>query len=607
MAKGQLTLQHTYNEPGAVFTGSFPDMGLKKLFTKSNLNISSYGYNDTGLPVFIDNYTPGGFTFPGSIFNDVTRRFSFIGPFSGNGIESHSYDIGGFISYVSALPPELSSHRQIAIDTVDRVAFFSDSYGSPDSIVSANYGDITPTFIKRIVLVVGGQATWGLKVDPTDKILFCPVDSAIETVKYTAIGGMTPVDSKSPVGNIRYIAINTLDKFIVLGAVTGGLYSFKYDSAGNLTLVGNFQQAGYKYNNLVLSEVDNMVFVKAENISLGTYHIHVFETNSNGELTFLYENNEASFGGYSAEMSLDTNLKVLFDTQGNDNIYSFLYEASDPTPPPAPASTECRATPIIRHLLPRAKAWSITIDKRLRQFFHGLGCGLSDPINFADLIYLDIFPDTTREIELWENQFGIIDNGTYTEAERRTRLNAAWKLHKINTREQIEEALQNAGFDVYVHEWWVPGTEPPVGVHAAATPRNPNQYIFGNRVDCGEALAACGEALAACGETLSGSIGYTLVNKITTLVRDILPGCGEALAACGEEIAVCGAYITINEIPKVYPIPDNYIYWPYFIYIGGETFPDFANVDSDRREEFENLCLKICPTQHWLGMLITYI
>jgi hypothetical protein len=261
----------------------------------------------------------------------------------------------------------------------------------------------------------------------------------------------------------------------------------------------------------------------------------------------------------------------------------------------------------IRHLLPRAKAWSITIGKRLRQFFQGLGNGLNGFRNFVDLIWLDIFPDTTRELTAWEIQFGIIDDGTLTEADRRIRLNTAWKLHKINTREQVEAVLQDAGFNVYVHEWWVPGTEAAIGVYGAATPRNPNQYIFGNRVDCGEALAACGEALAACGETLSGNVGYTLVNKISIISRDIIPGCGEALAACGEETAVCGYYEIFIETRKVYPIPDSSIYWPYFIYIGGETFGDFVNIDTDRREELENLLLKICPTQQWIGMLILYV
>ncbi len=261
----------------------------------------------------------------------------------------------------------------------------------------------------------------------------------------------------------------------------------------------------------------------------------------------------------------------------------------------------------IKHLLPRAKAWSVTINKRLKQFFEGLGYGLNGVRTFADLVFLDMFPDTTREIPAWEKQFGIIDNGSTIEADRRTRLNVAWKLHKINTREQIENALQDAGFSVYVHEWWVPGTEPALGVHGAATVRNPKQVLFGHDVDCGEALAACGEGFAECGGTLASVLGYVLVNKISVLSRNLTALCGEPLAACGEESAGCGEYTQIIETDKTYTIPDDPAYWPYFIYIGGQTFGTFANVDNDRREEFENLCLKICPAQHWLGMLITYI
>ena len=58
---------------------------------------------------------------------------------------------------------------------------------------------------------------------------------------------------------------------------------------------------------------------------------------------------------------------------------------------------------IYKHLLPRAKAWRLTIEKQLRQFFEGLSTFLADAREFIDLVWLDIFPQQTRELDQWES------------------------------------------------------------------------------------------------------------------------------------------------------------------------------------------------------------
>ena len=62
---------------------------------------------------------------------------------------------------------------------------------------------------------------------------------------------------------------------------------------------------------------------------------------------------------------------------------------------------------IFQHLLPNAKAWRITTDKQLRQFFEGLTGVGSDVRTFIDLVYKDIDPQETRELDAWEVQFGL--------------------------------------------------------------------------------------------------------------------------------------------------------------------------------------------------------
>ena len=256
---------------------------------------------------------------------------------------------------------------------------------------------------------------------------------------------------------------------------------------------------------------------------------------------------------------------------------------------------------IIQHLLPRAKAWLLTTNKQLRQFFEGLaGIGV-DVKDYFDAVWLDIFPDNTREISKWEKQFGLLNTLT-DEQERRDRLAATWKALGGQSPRYIQDTLRAAGFDVYIHEWWeVPRTEPPVV-------RNPLLVLVSSGLilyiaNCGALEANCGALEANCGASL-GPTGYALVNKIQEARAGLIQS-GMEVANCGSESAVCGNHISFYA-PKEYIVPNDITKWPYFLYIGGQTFPDHAIVPTSRRNEFETLCLKISPTQQWLGMLIDY-
>lgn len=52
------------------------------------------------------------------------------------------------------------------------------------------------------------------------------------------------------------------------------------------------------------------------------------------------------------------------------------------------------------------------------------------------------------------------------------------------------------------------------------------------------------------------------------------------------------------------PVPDEQETWPYFVYWGGETFPDRVTIPEDERERFEALLLKYNPTHMWIVTLI---
>ena len=264
---------------------------------------------------------------------------------------------------------------------------------------------------------------------------------------------------------------------------------------------------------------------------------------------------------------------------------------------------------LFKHLLPRGRAWSLTEDKNLRKFFNGLTGVGSDLKTFYENIYEDIFPATTREIKTWENNFGIIPNNTLNEQQQRARLDAAWKATGGQSPQYIQDTLRNAGFDVYVHEWWepIPGRDGGGSINGDVTPvaRNP-QVILG--IDSfltndGAEVAQDGDSLAQDGNETQ-PFGYILVNKISEGQSSLIGDGSIEMQDGGQYAQEFSQLLAYTQ--KVYNIPTDPNEYPYVLYIGGETFPNRAFVLQSRREEFENLCLKICPCEQWLGMLVSY-
>lgn len=235
---------------------------------------------------------------------------------------------------------------------------------------------------------------------------------------------------------------------------------------------------------------------------------------------------------------------------------------------------------IFKHLLPSGRAWKLTKGKKITKFFEALDRAIILPVVlYSDLIFQDVFPETTRNLDDWEKQFALPSSGL-NDAERRSRLAAWWKAKGGQSPKYIQDTLRNAGFDVYVHEWWE--TRPEPGDHSPATARNPfsvlNPTYAGTLpgVDCGEPEALCGEEWALCGN-YTEKPGYPLVNKL------------------------------IYDAPAmVYTVPSDPDFWPYFLYIGGKDFGDVATIPATRRYEFEALILKIRPAQQWIGVIARF-
>jgi uncharacterized protein YmfQ (DUF2313 family) len=227
-----------------------------------------------------------------------------------------------------------------------------------------------------------------------------------------------------------------------------------------------------------------------------------------------------------------------------------------------------RISRTIRHLLPSGRAWRATIDKPLRQFFAGLGEGLQAfRVNF-DAVAEDMYPATTRILSEYEEQFGLYPSTLETQ-ERRDRIAAAWKARGGQSPRYIQDTLQAAGFPVFVHDWWETGT---------TNARNPFDVL---------------------GDSSTSSAFNVVSDGATSYTNNPNAVTGAAGGANG--------YLLVNLPTTVnYLIPVSSTLWPYIIYVGGEVWGGRATVPSARRDEFETLCLKICPLHLWIGVLVEY-
>lgn len=289
---------------------------------------------------------------------------------------------------------------------------------------------------------------------------------------------------------------------------------------------------------------------------------------------------------------------------------------------------------MFQHLLPRARAWSITAKKALRTFFESLTVLGDDFKKFADTyIFDDYLAKRTNLVDEWLKEFNIHLFSTLPEEQKRDILIAKWKEKGNLSPNYIQTTLRNSGFDVYVYDWWLPGYTILCGEPLArcgeplaqcgqtsedihyGIPRvkKPLDYIRRCYLAKGSFIPQCGELLTQCGEpqALFGNteekIGYPLVNKIRITSENYTALCGIPVVQCGEPLAQAGEFDGYTETYRDYCVPLTEFYWRFFAYVGGKPFGTLAEVPAVRREEFEALCLKLFPTHLWLGIIVKYV
>lgn len=257
---------------------------------------------------------------------------------------------------------------------------------------------------------------------------------------------------------------------------------------------------------------------------------------------------------------------------------------------------------ILQHLLPRTRTWSLTFNKRLQQFFAGLAAPFESadpeesPRAFADAIFLDAFPATTRQVPYWLTQFGLEPSSNNVQ-----QLTAAWQAQGGQSPRYLQDTIQLAGFPLYIHQWWKPEVAPFAQVCA------------------GDALAEAGEPNALAAERsfnwftrdprdyttqpIEGSIEASDLSD-QPQASDLFDQPQANAFLINEPGYIVNVDLTQGAPP---PIPDDEAAFPYFFYLGGETFADRVTIPPSRRIELERLVLKLSPSHLWVVMLVDYV
>ena len=225
----------------------------------------------------------------------------------------------------------------------------------------------------------------------------------------------------------------------------------------------------------------------------------------------------------------------------------------------------------MQNLLPGGRAWRLPYGSQIRQFFSGLTDTGADVKEFADLVWLDTQPETTRVLTEWENEFGLPDDPSLTNQERIERLNGEWSATGGQSPRYIQDVLRSAGFDVYVYEWWVPGSDPVVT-------RDPNAYV----------------------------------NAATSKWRCGMPGarCGIPEVRCTDDAIRTDPYILTTRGLDSYTPPSppaDSAKWPYVFYISSDAIGTEAEISASRRLDFERLLSLIKPAYLWAGVIVKYV
>jgi uncharacterized protein YmfQ (DUF2313 family) len=214
----------------------------------------------------------------------------------------------------------------------------------------------------------------------------------------------------------------------------------------------------------------------------------------------------------------------------------------------------------IKNLFSQSRAFRLYIENKKRKLIKGLSFLPESIRHEAELVYFDIFPDTTRFPEKWENVFGIL----FTEAElekRRDILDSLWKINKGGQSWPfLQDILQKIDSEIHVFE------NIPL--------RNPRDSNIAYLAVCDNAVMVCDNRRAIC--------DYRIGDE------DFIPT------------------VLINDTAENYAVPNNPDFWEMCFFVCKSVTRNSRNeilyierlqIPTIWRNYIEYLILKIKPVQ----------
>lgn len=244
---------------------------------------------------------------------------------------------------------------------------------------------------------------------------------------------------------------------------------------------------------------------------------------------------------------------------------------------------------LIAQLFPKGRAFRITKDSVKEKVVNAMSFGDDRFIQDVDSVLDHILPDndnfTEDDAALWELRLGINSNPDTTLEDRKAaiiqKLNHPGNIIPRQGAGYIEDQLQLAGFNVYVHEN-IPAQTPEAVLEIPLELGEMGEYEMGE-IEMGSALS------------------YYPDLFIVSEMGEIEMGGAEMGGAIYSNMVV--NYIE-QEGDSMFLVGDNY---KCCFFIGGEILGTFADVPESRKAEFRQLVLQLKPAQSVAILFINYV
>jgi hypothetical protein len=256
-----------------------------------------------------------------------------------------------------------------------------------------------------------------------------------------------------------------------------------------------------------------------------------------------------------------------------------------------------RATLDVIHPTKYGSAWRIAPGEDWDKLYEGIAANWDTIYDFLSSLDCVRDPHCTPFLADLEFEYGVLTNLSLTEDQRRNQLSPlVFNRDSSGSRDSLQNALNDAGFDVQVHEN-SPAVDPAIFL----------DQQFNMVADGGAAFAGNQDAFA-------GRVGgELLVNGDifkTTKVYDV--NAGNLYAGDG---GTAGEYTDLLKEKVEYEIPTDESDWPFVFFVGGDATRDgsgaltaieSAEIPSEQESDFKRIILKYKPIHSWAGLIVTY-